>query len=199
MFNTLKTPFIALAAIGAFGSVALAGPSIPLPGPFPRPLPQPAACPDPGIASLRVTDVRFRDGRVPVMTIEVKVRNMGRADYVSRRGQQSVMVDNGNGRRLLARHRFTSLGAGRWFSFRFRHEFIGGEFVAPIRARLSYDPDIRIDGNPRNDDCNLRNNSLTLTPAEQRAAIDRFSRGNRFRVPVQPVPTPRGPLPGLPR
>ncbi len=202
MFSTLKTSAAVLALIGAFGSVAMAGPSIPLPGPFPRPLPQHAACPDPAIASIRVRDVRFREGQVPVMTIEVKVENRGRADYVSRRGQQSVMVDNGNPRRLLARQGFASLRAGRWFSFRFRYEYFGGEFVAPIRARLSYDPDIRIDGNPRNDDCNLANNSLTLTPAEQRAAIARFSRGSGSRVPRnvnRPVPLPRVPLPGFPR
>ena len=38
-----------------------------------------------------------------------------------------------------------------------------GEFTPVFEARLSFDPDIRLDGNPSNDDCRMNNNRKRLS------------------------------------
>lgn len=44
-----------------------------------------------------------------------------------------------------------------------------GEFPPSYMLEIGYDPDIRIDGNPNNDDCRLGNNRLERSGAEVRA------------------------------
>ena len=45
------------------------------------------------------------------------------------------------------------------------------EFLTDFAAQLHFDPDIRIDGNPENDDCNNSNNTARLTVDEVRRTL----------------------------
>ncbi len=147
-----------------------------------------AACPDPAAQGIGFTIVsrqtRFR-GRV---RIEGVVRNIGRAAFQSRPGQQTVQlyeVGIGGGRaRLVAEKSFvnlipqlsnqtSSLAALPSPVVRVQYERPWdstspgvGEFPPSYRLVIVYDPDIRQDSNRQNDDCNMRNNSKERSGAD---------------------------------
>jgi len=60
---------------------------------------------------------------------------------------------------------FSSLAAGASFSFYFERDWYSsspneGEFPPMYKLLIQYDPDIYMDGNKNNDDCNGKNNKL---------------------------------------
>ncbi len=173
----------ALLALGVAFSASFAG-SAAMAGP----------CPDPAISSMRISGVRF-EGDQAVVSIRVTVHNRGAGDYVSGPNQQSVMVFTGNStRNMLLRQRFNRLASGASFSLTARLRAPGGEFTPSVSALLSYDPDIYIDGNPRNDDCNQGNNQRTLSAADINEAIAAARSRPRYNIPdnawPRPVPLP---------
>ncbi len=100
------------------------------------------------------------------------LRNVGSADFVSGRGQQHIVLLNGS-RTVVGPVEFSPPGpvhSGVSHTYRgFRgatFDWHGGEFATDVVARIGYDPDIFMDGNPDNDDCNMSNNEARMT-AEQ--------------------------------
>ena len=124
-------------------------------------------CVNPAIVELQVGIIR-RDPRNRFQgTIQAKavLNNRGNADYVTNPNQQSVQIHLG--RRLLKNERFGNLRKGETKIIAVQLPWnAAGEFQENLTARIVYDPDIRMDGNPRNDDCNMRDNSKTVTPAQ---------------------------------
>ncbi|MFN3954351.1 MAG: hypothetical protein ACK4LQ_07830 [Pararhodobacter sp.] len=118
----------------------------------------------------RVTDLRRpcpdlaatisqRDGPGNTIIITYGVRNVGSVDYVSGPNQQLLNVSMGG--RHARSFPFQNLRAGQ--SVQWNETYHPFEFPSTYRATVVYDPDIFIDGNPRNDDCNSANNSASLT------------------------------------
>ena len=129
------------------------------------------ACADPAALSLSARLVaRFGDhlesqGRIEIVGV---VRNVGRAAYISDPRQQSVELieeQPGSPPRVVQSRTFTNLSAGgqlRMVHPRFWDTAI--EFQPRYRMLITYEPDIRTDANPRNDDCGLANNEAVLEP-----------------------------------
>ncbi len=177
----------ALLALGVAFSASVAG-SAAMAGP----------CPDPAITSMRISGVSFEGGQA-VVGIRITVHNRGAGDFVSNPNQQSVLVFTGNStRNTILRQRFARLASGASFSLTARLRAPGGEFTPSVTALLSYDPDIYIDGNPRNDDCNQGNNQRTLSAADINDAIAAARSRPRYNIPdnawPRPVPLP-SPIP----
>ena len=96
------------------------------------------------------------------------IRNVGRAAYVSGPRQQSVeLIEESPGTppRAVASRTFTNLAPNGTLRLVHRRGWdTGTEFQPRYRLRLAYEPDIRTDANPRNDDCGLGNNEAVLEP-----------------------------------
>ncbi len=108
--------------------------------------------------------------------IQGQVKNIGGADYVSRRNQQSLYLHTlGSPRRITEWH-FSRMNRGQVMNVHVpvRHA-TGGEFTPSYELALDFDPDILIDGNPANDDCNIRNNQATLSNTTLNHAFARAS------------------------
>ena len=154
------------------------------PRPIPIPL-KPCDGPDPGVVSLRVTkSIIVRNGvKIGVLRITSTLKNVGTQDFVSRPGQQAFVIQAKNpaisGPRAyetLARRDFRRLNKGASITLTATYEIPRiiewghrerryGECQAErvIWSFVSYDPDISMDGNPQNDDCNVRNNKKRYT------------------------------------
>ena len=144
-------------------------------------------CPDLAV-SMRVVNMRMRPGQTPMLTHEVRVKNVGTGDYVSRPDQQSVRVYVPFDRRLYLRQRLPlPIRAGQEVVVaRFDYPYKGGEFGA-LEAELSFDLDIRNDSNPRNDDCNVNNNRDVLTDVEQQRQMQQIARMQGVQRQLQQV------------
>lgn len=108
---------------------------------------------------------QFR-GRVRVTAT---VKNVGHLDYVSRSGQQTALLYSD--RTLVARRDFVNLAVGQAFTFSYDRNWDSsspseGEFPPQYRLIVTYDPDIYLDSNPRNDDCSNANNDRTRSGAD---------------------------------
>ncbi|AZZ37415.1 hypothetical protein CIK05_11625 [Bdellovibrio sp. qaytius] len=105
-------------------------------------------------------------GRVRVTAT---VKNVGRQDYVSRAGQQTALLYSD--RTLVARRDFINLAVGQAFTFSYDRDWDSsspaeGEFPPNYRLIVTYDPDIYLDSNPRNDDCSNANNDRSRSGAD---------------------------------
>lgn len=123
-------------------------------------------CPNPAIVELQVGIIRKNPRNRFQGTIQLKavLKNDGNADYVTRPNQQSVQLRHGN--KLLKNERFGNLRKGQVKIVKVQLPWnAAGEFQDDLTARIVYDPDIRQDGNKRNDDCNMRDNRKTVRPA----------------------------------
>lgn len=111
-------------------------------------------CPD---IKLATSQHERADGSIRVT---IKVINTSGADYVSETGRQVLVIEGSEGGRS---------GSLAFGNVRRGDEIIWGdifrpfEFPASYRAHLAFDPDIRIDGNPQNDDCRSSNNTASIT------------------------------------
>lgn len=111
------------------------------------------------------------EGRV---RITGKVKNVGRSAFESHAGQQAVQLWEtapGARPRLVASVPFVNLAPNQEISVSFDRTWNSsspaeGEFAPSYKVMLSYDPDIFIDGNTKNDDCNSRNN------VKERSGVD---------------------------
>ena len=108
------------------------------------------ACPD-------LTVVMGEKRRGGAIEIVYGVRNVGTADFVTNRNRQSLLVKTPAGDRTFA---FGNLRVGdvRTWSEIYRPF----EFPFTYKGALNFDPDIFIDGNRQNDDCNRSNNQAQL-------------------------------------
>jgi hypothetical protein len=131
----------------------------PLRGPTPT-----LMCPNPAATSIDFSiasrATRFA-GRVHIVGT---VKNLGNAPYVSGANQQLALLyevsPGAPGGRLVATRRFQNLAPGEAVTVAFDREWSSSmEFPPNYRLIISYDPDISIDGNPKNDDCVTSDNS----------------------------------------
>lgn len=113
-------------------------------------------CPDLNIETAQRANA---DGTIAVT---IRVANHSGVDFVSNPGQQALVVNGRNGGNS-ATAPFTMLRNGQ--SVVWTDTFHPFEFPATYEARVSYDPDILLDGNPQNDDCRSSNNYGELTTA----------------------------------
>lgn len=121
------------------------------------------SCPDPAAQRIDFRIIarasRFQ-GQVEISGV---VKNVGQAAYESRPNQQSVHLYEGN--RLVAQQAFQNLAPGQEVRVQFVRGWNAsspseGEFPPTYKLVIVYDPDIRLDGNPKNDDCRGNNDVL---------------------------------------
>ena len=126
------------------------------------------ACPDPATTVLFARLARKTAPTRGFIQIVGIARNVSRAAYVSEPGQQTVeLVEEqpGNPPRVVRTQAFTILAPNGTVRLVHRRGWdTSTEFQPRYRLRLVYDPDIRLDANPRNDDCGLGNNEAVLEP-----------------------------------
>lgn len=147
------------------------------------------ACDGPDLSIVEV-ELRFpEDGRDPDgdsatvnYTVWVTVQNVGSSAWHSGEDQQDITMQEvgaGGGRDQIAFvDTFADLdvGEGHYALARNGSWREGStEFTEPpdgYDTALMYDPDIYIDGNPENDDCNTDNNDFVVTSEQVMAAIE---------------------------
>lgn len=105
-----------------------------------------------------------------IVTITGTIKNIG-DDFRSREGQQAVHLlekPAGSGKSImLDTKEFSDLDAGETLEISFQREWYAGmEFPPSFIVRVSYDPDIYIDGNEQNDDSNSANNTIERSGQE---------------------------------
>ena len=123
-------------------------------------------CPGPDPAAKITVEIISRDayghgGRVRITAI---AKNVGGADFTSGPGQQALQlwedVPGVNERQPVKTQAFQNLARNQQVSVSIERDWTAStEFPASYQALISYDPDIRADGNDNNDDCNMNNNS----------------------------------------
>ncbi len=136
------------------------------------PLFRPRTCPDLVIQGLHVVNMQYNNGQY-VFGVAGVVRNIGSANYVSRPNQQSVRFSGVGAVHSL---RFGNVPRGGSIRTGAVFSVPGGEFTPDITATLSFDPDIRMDKNTGNDECNTRNNKAVLSRSVINQAIDNYNR-----------------------
>ncbi len=134
-------------------------------------------CPDLVIQGLHVINMQYNNGQYAFGVAGV-VRNVGSADYVSRPNQQSVNFSGAGPVRSL---RFGNVPRGGSVQTGAVFGVPGGEFTPDIIATLSFDPDIKMDKNTRNDECNARNNKAVLSRLVINQAINNYNRTHGWR------------------
>jgi hypothetical protein len=144
-------------------------PGIRTPGATPTPRVPPggfhAGCAiDPAAEPMRAIHVR-RDTRnnTYLFWLSAVVKNVGTEAYEGGAGQAQATLREGN--RVIVTRSFTRLAPGQTISM---GTTITGwrtsdEFPPDYTLEISYGPDIRIDGNPKNDDCRMNNNKTVLS------------------------------------
>jgi hypothetical protein len=120
-----------------------------------------------------------------ILNITGKITNIGKQDFVSNPNQASanIIVYNPgftgpNAYTYVKKVPISRLNKGQSITLRGRYEISGfiewnhrnprtGECQAEVEVIVSvaYDPDIRMDSNPRNDDCNSKNDRCPKVPA----------------------------------
>ena len=169
-FGALLTAGMAIAAEQPkFQAASPAGAQIKqLPGPVGAANAVSKICPDPAVTEIRFRIVsrtdRFR-GRVEIKAV---VKNLGKAAYESAPNQQSVQLyekPQGGPARMVSSRSLTRLAPGAMVGTAYTRNWYSaspseGEFPPSYIGIITYDPDIRMDGNPRNDDCRDDNNRL---------------------------------------
>ncbi len=113
--------------------------------------------------------------------ITAVVKNLGDVPYSTRAGQQNVQLFEWPLGRATAGPpkkvcEFGNLAVNQEVKCQYDRPWdcsspAEGEFPPNYKAMIVYDPDIRLDGNPKNDDVNSKNNSLQVSGS---AINDRF-------------------------
>jgi hypothetical protein len=156
-------------------------PGLPSPVPKPGVLPR-AGCPDPAV-TLRVGwPGRNADGTYTFRLL-ASIVNQGSAPFHSQRRQTHITLSEGP--RVLLSEVWASPalntvdlapGAGISAVALVANWNPRSEFLADFTAQISYDPDIRMDSNPQNDDCNAANNIARLSVTEVRRVLEALPR-----------------------
>jgi hypothetical protein len=154
-----------------------------LPSPALKPgVPPRAGCPDPAV-TLRVGwPGRNADGTYTFRLL-ASIVNQGSVPFRSQRRQTHITLNEGP--RVLLSEVWASPalntvdlapGAGASAVALVANWNSRSEFLADFTAQISYDPDIRMDSNPENDDCNASNNIARLSVAEVRRILEALPR-----------------------
>lgn len=127
------------------------------------------SCPDPAAQEIRFEIVRKTsqfDGRVRITGI---IKNVGAKAFTSGPNQAAIHLYQmpagaTSGGTLVAQRNFQNLAPGATLSVSYERDWHSsspneGEFPPTYRLLITYDPDIYMDGNEDNDDCNQNNNT----------------------------------------
>jgi len=131
-------------------------------------------CPDPAVEKIDFTIISRTSkfsGRVRISGV---VKNIGLEPYISGPNQQAVYLYEGpmgGTARLVAQKKFQNLNPGQQVIVTYERNWDAaspseGEFPPSYKVIIAYDPDIRLDGNPKNDDCNINNNQKERSGAD---------------------------------
>jgi hypothetical protein len=158
----------------------VARPGLIKPGTIMHPGPLTAACPDPAAFEIRFQIVRrdsqFR-GRVRITGV---VKNVGAKAFVSGPNQAKaylyqlppgVPCPSATGGTIVAQQEIRNLAPGATMELNFERDWNSsspseGEFPNCFRLLITYDPDIYMDSNKDNDDCNQNNNKKDRSGTE---------------------------------
>ena len=125
-------------------------------------------CPDPAVVDFIIRPNGRNTNGTYNMHISPVIKNVGRVAYVAGITQQNIVLKHGSRVLQADKWRTANLAPGATTSASGVYYMTTwnpnpGEFAANITATITYDPDIRLDGNTSNDDCRSTNNSKTLT------------------------------------
>ena len=138
------------------------------------------SCPDPAAESILFTIVRrdsqFR-GRIRITGV---VKNIGGASFISDPRQAEAQLlelpagvppASATTGRIVARRAISNLAAGAVLNLSYERDWNSsspseGEFPNSYRVLITYDPDIYMDENKQNDDCNQSNNKKDRSGTE---------------------------------
>lgn len=138
----------------------------PLPGLRPSPNVLRWACPDLAAQDLTATIVQKTSQFTGRIEMAGTIRNIGLVEYRSTRRQQSVQLvelPQGGAPIIVAQQSFETLASGANLQLRYRRNWDAAlEFPPAYRLQVSFDPDIRQDENPANDDCKSGNDMREL-------------------------------------
>lgn len=142
-------------------------PKLPLPAPTFR-TPALLRCIDPAATSVDFAMVSRTSQFAGRVRITGKVKNVGNSAYESGPRQQTAQLYEivpGARPRLVATTAFQNLAPNTEVAVSFVRDWNAsspaeGEFPPSYRVVVSYDPDILLDGNTKNDDCRTNNNTL---------------------------------------
>ncbi len=125
----------------------------------------PCEGPDPMATEIRYELVSTTSEFAGTVKITAVAQNVGLAPFISGKGQQALYLYEDF--TLVAKKEFLGLDVGATIEVSYEREWDLAEEFKPqaYSAYLSYDPDIYIDGNLDNDDCNQANNTLRRTTA----------------------------------
>lgn len=137
-------------------------PTIPIKKPIPV-----LGCPDPAVSLNLVSHNKNTAGSYN-FTLQVTVRNMGKAAFQSNSNQQFVTLGESGKSSVAARFNFGNLAVGQEIKFnhQIRNYSKSTEFFVGYVASIVYGPDIRIDGNTKNDDCRMNNNKVIYSKSQ---------------------------------
>jgi hypothetical protein len=139
-------------------------------------------CPDPAVALRVAWPGRNADGTYSFHLLATIV-NRGGAPFRSNRRQTGISISEGG--RTLKSETWPSPalntvellpGGGTSSNVVVSRYTLSSEFLADFSARISYDPDILLDSNPENDDCNTSNNVARLTVVDVRRVLEALPR-----------------------
>lgn len=104
--------------------------------------------------------------------IEGQVKNTGVNNYVSKPGQQEVVIMEGN--KVVARKAFQNLSKGAVIKISYTTKWnIANEFNPDYTVQINFDPDLYVDGNTKNDDKVSTNNKEKLPAVQINAVVSR--------------------------
>lgn len=134
---------------------------------------------DPAVTTLSVRLLKRLSAHEASIAIVGYVKNIGNKDFKSSPNQQSAtLVQKIPGVRvpeLLMQRKFTVLPAGEGFMVSHTLNWRPSqEFPPSFELYLSYDPDIRLDDNPQNDDAISTNNSKQIDGLKLNAIVRRM-------------------------
>ncbi len=139
---------------------------------LPAGLQPPGPCSDPALRPLTFRIVERTPGRrfQGKVSLIATVENVGKGEYRSRSDQQQIQLfetPRGGQPRMVASREFGNLAPGQKVDLVWTRPWDAsspaeGEFPPSYEAKIVYDPDIRADGNPANDECSAGNNAARL-------------------------------------
>lgn len=123
------------------------------------------ACPDLKAMPIQFTVLSRPTAYTARVKITAIVKNVGGADYISGSNQQGMQLYVGS--HLVKNVPFTNLAKGQTKTITYYMTFsTSNEFPPMIKLYISYDPDIAMDGNPKNDECTYSNNQSSRDSRE---------------------------------
>ena len=165
----LLTLALAFVAVAHFTAPAVAG-SPPKIAPLKAPIPL-KDCRDPAAQSLDFQvlsrGLHRTEGRIRITGV---VKNVGNAVFESDPRQATVALYEthpGAQGTIKAQQSIARLAPNATITLNFERDWsIAAEFPPTFALLISYDPDIYLDANKKNDDCNRNNNKKELSGAE---------------------------------